>query len=75
MSVRVLALSASVLSSFLLHAQAPALSWAETIPNVTTPGDYPSVNSASASNDGTVYISGSSNGALNIVGDTIVGQE
>lgn len=75
MNARVLVLGTAMLLFAFLRAQAPTLVWAETIPNVTTPGDYPSVNSASASNDGTVYISGSSNGPLNIVGDIIVGQE
>lgn len=75
MKARVTVLSASMLLSAVLHAQAPTLAWAETIPNVTTPGDYPTVISASASNDGTVYVSGTSNGPLNIVGDTIVGQQ
>ncbi|MBK8227712.1 MAG: T9SS type A sorting domain-containing protein [Flavobacteriales bacterium] len=68
----------SVILALLLNAstqaQSPTLDWTETIPNVTTPGDYPSVGSADGSSDGTLYISGGSNGAFNIVGDTLVGQ-
>lgn len=69
-----LVLLACSLCSIRLIAQSPTLDWTETIPNVTTPGDYPSVGSVDGSSDGTLYISGGSNGAFNIVGDTLVGQ-
>ncbi|MCB9170234.1 MAG: SBBP repeat-containing protein [Flavobacteriales bacterium] len=58
--------------TFALHAQ-PTFQWAETVPNVVTPGEFTSIVDADVSSDGTVCLTGWSNGPRTIVADTIVG--
>ena len=55
------------------QAQTPTFQWAETIPNVPTPGQLASVGDASVATDGSIYVTGSVNGPRAIVGDFIVG--
>lgn len=66
------ALLAPLFAPFALCGQAPAFQWAETVPNVSTPGELANVFDLGVANDGTAYVTGQVNGPRAIVGDFIV---
>ncbi len=70
--MRALSVVSALILASSLCAQGPVFQWAETVPNVSTPGTGGSTRDAAVAPDGGAYVTGSVSGIRAIVGDFIV---